>query len=169
MSKLYIAYGSNLNKDQMKLRCPNAEPLDELILKGWKLVFKGVADIIRDEKSEVPIGIYKITKQCERALDRYEGYPILYQKKMINVNIQGNNRSALVYLMDKKFGLGPPCEQYYDVIEQGYTDWAFNKLYLINAAKHSNIEQSGTSHHPRKWSQNKLQILDLNRLSQRGK
>ena len=64
MSKLYIAYGSNLNKDQMKLRCPNAEPLDELILKGWKLVFKGVADIIQDEKSEVPIGIYKITEQC---------------------------------------------------------------------------------------------------------
>ena len=66
MSKLYIAYGSNLNKDQMKLRCPNAEPLDKLILKGWKLVFKGVDDIIRDEKSEVPIGIYKITEQFEK-------------------------------------------------------------------------------------------------------
>ena len=86
MSKLYIAYGSNLNKDQMKLRCPNAEPLDKLILKGWKLVFKGVADIIKDEKSEVPIGIYKITERCERALDRYEGYPILYQKKYFSYN-----------------------------------------------------------------------------------
>ena len=29
MEKIYIAYGSNMNKEQMAVRCPNAVPIGE--------------------------------------------------------------------------------------------------------------------------------------------
>ena len=43
----YGAYGSNLNKEQMKKRCPLSNPIISFHIVGWKLVFKGVADIER--------------------------------------------------------------------------------------------------------------------------
>ena len=54
---LYLAYGSNMNADQMKNRCPNSEAINWGYLDGYKLVFDGyssmrgglVADIRRKE------------------------------------------------------------------------------------------------------------------------
>ena len=81
MGKKYIAYGSNMNIEQMSRRCPNAKPIGKTVLKNYKLVFKGVADIEKSESEEVPIVVWEITKECEKALDIYEGYPRLYRKE----------------------------------------------------------------------------------------
>ena len=56
---IYIAYGSNMNIEQMKRRCPKATPIGKGILKDYKLVFKGVADVIKSTGDEVPIAIWK--------------------------------------------------------------------------------------------------------------
>ena len=37
---MYFAYGSNLNWDQMKVRCPDCFPIAKATLKGWKLQSK---------------------------------------------------------------------------------------------------------------------------------
>ena len=80
----YIAYGSNLNFKLMRSRCPRAKPVFYLNgirvnkLFGWKLVFNRYANIIKDNKSFVPIGLWKITKHCEKELDVYEDFPKLY-------------------------------------------------------------------------------------------
>ena len=39
--RYYIAYGSNLNVPQMRMRCPHATILGTANLKGWELLFKG--------------------------------------------------------------------------------------------------------------------------------
>ncbi len=39
--RYYIAYGSNLNVRQMRVRCPKATILGTANLKGWGLLFKG--------------------------------------------------------------------------------------------------------------------------------
>ncbi len=39
--RYYIAYGSNLNVTQMRMRCPRATILGTATLKGWELLFKG--------------------------------------------------------------------------------------------------------------------------------
>ena len=41
--RLYIAYGSNLNLEQMKHRCPTAEVVGTSVLRGWQLRFRGGA------------------------------------------------------------------------------------------------------------------------------
>ena len=61
----YAAYGSNLNKQQMRSRCPMAKPVSKAVLNGWQLVFRGVADIMPSPKAKVYLGIYSITPACE--------------------------------------------------------------------------------------------------------
>ena len=39
--RYYIAYGSNLNVRQMRMRCPHATILGTANLKDWELLFKG--------------------------------------------------------------------------------------------------------------------------------
>ena len=41
MAKLYVAYGSNLNKEQMRYRCPTAKFVGTGIIEGYELQFKG--------------------------------------------------------------------------------------------------------------------------------
>ena len=62
MSKLYLAYGSNLNKKQMAVRCPTARPVGSAMIYGWELVFRGVADIVKskDENMCVPVGLWEL-------------------------------------------------------------------------------------------------------------
>lgn len=58
--RLYIAYGSNLNLEQMKHRCPTAEVVGTAELKNWRLWFRGgnhsaVATIERERGFTVPV------------------------------------------------------------------------------------------------------------------
>lgn len=47
MSKrLYVAYGSNLNFEQMKYRCPTAKLYDTGIIEGYELQFKGERPVL---------------------------------------------------------------------------------------------------------------------------
>ena len=122
---IYIAYGSNMNIEQMKRRCPNSKEIGKGILKDYKLVFKGVADIIKCPGAEVPIAIWEITEKCEISLDRYEGYPRLYRKEYVTIEINGKEEIAMVYVMN--YGrIAPPNAYYYNVIKQGYEDFDIN-------------------------------------------
>ena len=77
VTKYYGAFGSNLNKSQMKERCPASVPYEATMLNNHMLCFKSVANIIPKEKFQVPIGIYQITPTCEKKLDYYESFPSL--------------------------------------------------------------------------------------------
>ena len=138
MGKKYIAYGSNMNIEQMSRRCPNAKPIGKTVLKNYKLVFKGVADIEKSESEEVPIVVWEITKECEKALDIYEGYPRLYRKEYVQIEINGKTELAMVYVMNYAKG-ARPSEYYYNVIKQGYKDFDINIAPLEKALKESEM------------------------------
>ena len=79
----YIAYGSNINLEQMKYRCPNSKVIGKGIVKYWKLYFNLHADIryTGNEGDVVPVLIWDIADEDWTALDRYEGYPKYYITK----------------------------------------------------------------------------------------
>ena len=82
MKRYYIAYGSNLNVKQMKMRCPGATILGTTKLKNYELLFKGsktgsYLTIEKKEGSTVPVVIWEVTERDEKYIDRYEGYQIL--------------------------------------------------------------------------------------------
>ncbi|SKA84880.1 Uncharacterized conserved protein YtfP, gamma-glutamylcyclotransferase (GGCT)/AIG2-like family [Clostridium sp. USBA 49] len=120
---LYFAYGSNLNKVQMKKRCPDSVPIIKVKLKGYKLVFNTAADIIESADGVVYGAVYKVSDKDIKNLDIYEGYPRLYRK--INVKAEDENGKiyeAFAYVMNKK-GKGKPSDMYYSIIKKGFKDW----------------------------------------------
>lgn len=125
-----------MNREQMKMRCPKAIPVGKTILKNYKLVFKGVADIIKCEGAEVPVAVWRITEECEKALDVYEGYPRLYRKEYVDIGIGGKQEIGMVYVMN--YGKGSkPSGYYFDVIQQGYEDFGIEPKPLIIALRES--------------------------------
>jgi hypothetical protein len=131
---LYLAYGSNLNLGQMRLRCPRAEPLYSMIIKDHRLVFRGVADMIEDKGSRCAIGVFNITDQCEASLDIYEGYPKLYGKKILTID----GEDIMTYTMNRET-ISPPSELYYNSIFEGYEDFGLDSTLLEQARADSFI------------------------------
>ena len=138
-NKLYIAYGSNLNLRQMAVRCPQAVPVGTAMLKGWQLTFRGVATLEPDPQAETPVGIWDITPQDEISLDRYEGFPRLYGKTMVDVELKGKTVKAMMYLMND----GLPClpsKWYLDAIAKGYEDVGLDTVHLTKALEHTKLK-----------------------------
>lgn len=130
--KYYIAYGSNLNVEQMRNRCPTAKIVGSGILQDYRLIFSRVASIVPSKGSYVPIGLWEIDQQCEKSLDRYEGFPWLYRKELLEVTVNGKRVFAMVYIMNESL-LFPPKDSYYQTIRQGYRDFGLNESILEEA------------------------------------
>lgn len=141
--RLYIAYGSNLNLEQMKHRCPTAEVVGKSILDGWRLRFRGgahsaVATIEQNKDFSVPVLVWRIQPGDELALDRYEGFPFLYRKEMLRLTVDGKQVRAMVYIMNEAgHPYGTPSVGYYDTIFQGYQSAGFDAEILRQAAQDS--------------------------------
>lgn len=133
---LYVAYGSNLNVDQMKWRCPNSKIVGNGIAKNWKLVFNTHADIIPCEGKNVPVVVWDVPKQDWDYLDVYEGYPKYYVKEKIQVEMEnGKNKKCVVYVMAKNNkGIYPPDLYYWKTIKEGYVANNITDYSALNEA-----------------------------------
>ena len=92
--RYYIAYGSNLNVRQMRLRCPDARIIGTSEIPGYGLLFKGSltgAYLTIEPKKDgfVPVGVWEVSAADEAALDRYEGCPAFYYKTEMVLPIRG--------------------------------------------------------------------------------
>ncbi len=132
MNRYYVAYGSNLNLEQMARRCPTAKVVGKGMINDYKLAFWGVATILPQKGSKVPVAVWEIDESCERALDVYEGFPRLYRKvEKIRVEMyDGSEITGMVYIMNYHRGEDAPALGYYNVIEQGYEDCGLDISYL---------------------------------------
>lgn len=141
--RLYIAYGSNLNLEQMKYRCPTAKVVGATVLRNWQLRFRGsdhnaVATIERSKGSQVPVLIWQIQPRDEAALDRYEGWPHLYRKETLRVTLNGRRVYAMVYIMNEAHRpYGAPSTGYLCTINAGYQTADFDNSILIEAMNKS--------------------------------
>ena len=146
--RYYIAYGSNLNVEQMRMRCPHATVVGTATLEGWELLFKGsktgsYLTIEECDGGTVPVAVWEVTEFDEAALDRYEGYPVFYYKKEIRLQVKGIRTgrrrmvTAFVYIMDETRPLGKPMERYVRVCREGYRTFGFDSDILTEAIRKS--------------------------------
>ena len=146
--RYYLAYGSNLNVRQMKMRCPNARIIGTATIKDYRLMFKGsqtgsYLTIEPAPGSEVPVGVWAVTAADERSLDRYEGYPSFYYKKEMSLPIKGirsgkvRQRDAFVYIMHEDRRLGLPSDFYLMTCMEGYNNFCFDLDILFEAYRYS--------------------------------
>lgn len=137
--KIYIAYGSNINTEQMALRCPDSRVIGVSCVHDYKLVFRGhsesaVATIEPEEGSSVPVLVWKISKKDEAHLDIYEGYPQLYVKKLYRIELNGAEVNAMAYVMTPGRSEGKPSARYFNTIAQGYREFGFDLDFLRRSA-----------------------------------
>jgi len=138
---LYLAYGSNLNLEQMGYRCPYARVLGPTEMSGHRLLFRGsrrgaVATVEPDGSGEglaVPALLWEITPRCEEALDQYEGWPRFYRKEAVTVPLNGKPVEAMVYIMNSGHGFGSPSDGYLNTIREGYDSAGFDTAFLDRA------------------------------------
>lgn len=135
--RLYIAYGSNLNLEQMKHRCPTAKVAGKGVIEDYELLFRedvtsAVATVEPLKNSKVPVLIWEIQESDENSLDIYEGYPDVYRKENIKVNVNGEEIEGMIYLMNEK-EIGIPSDKYLKTIEEGYKAAGFDLSILMNA------------------------------------
>ena len=147
MSKrYYIAYGSNLNIPQMRMRCPGARIIGTSVIEDYQLLFKASKTVSYltsepTEGAEVPVVIWEVTEIDEKALDRYEGYPNFYYKKEMTLDIKGirtgkvRRRDAFVYIMHEERELGIPSWYYVNTCLDGYRAFGFDEKYLFDAIR----------------------------------
>ena len=145
--KLYIAYGSNLNKEQMARRCPTARYVGTGMVEGYELKFKGrpegaYATIDPKKGGTVPVAIWEIQPYDEFRLHQYEGYPNHYFTKNIPVKIGNHEVTGMVYIMNLRAQANLPSDKYYDTVEQGYKDCDLDIAYLEAAKERSKAEMA---------------------------
>lgn len=155
--RYYLAYGSNLNMEQMKYRCPAAKAVGTAVLANNTLTFRGSGSgyyLSVDPKigGKVPVGVWEVTAADEAALDRYEGFPRFYSKAEVTLDVtplQGGRparKKAFYYFMNEGSRLGLPSEFYLETCLQGYKDFGFDKRFLKRA-----VERVRRSLDERKW------------------
>jgi len=142
--RYYIAYGSNLNIPQMRMRCPGARIIGTSVIEDYQLLFKGsktgsYLTIEPKEGATVPVAVWEVTEQDELSLDRYEGYPNFYYKTEMTLDIKGirtgkiRRRQAFVYIMHEERELGIPSWFYVNTCLDGYRAFGFEGQYLFDA------------------------------------
>lgn len=137
---LYVAYGSNMNLEQMAYRCPNSKVVCNGELHGWKLIFNIHADVIKgNENDVVPVVVWDVDDSDWMMLDMYEGYPSYYVKEIVNVIFDnGEEDDAIVYVMaDNRKGVHPPASSYFNSIFDGYIENKIDTNYLFDALDYS--------------------------------
>lgn len=128
----YFAYGSNLNKKQMKERCPDSKPLVAATLPNYKVVFcgwsrqrrGGTATLKKAAGEKAPGAIYEISESCLGKLDRFEGYPTSYNRLKVTVfDEDGTPLEAITHVKSGEIEETNPGKEYLALILQGYQDW----------------------------------------------
>ncbi len=118
---LYAAYGSNLDPDQMRARCPHSPVQSVGWLRGWRLTFGGeevgwdgpLPTIVQDPTANTYVMLYDISPLDEKVLDQWEGAgesrSELYDKLRIRVSTLDGDVLAYTYVLLAYEGGVPSC------------------------------------------------------------
>jgi gamma-glutamylcyclotransferase (GGCT)/AIG2-like uncharacterized protein YtfP len=133
--RYYFAYGSNLDLEQMRERCPTARPLEPASLLHHRLDFSyystrwqgGAADVIPHSDAIVWGALYAMDDASLQALDRYEAG---YTRVLIEVRDAGARRhTAVSYVVSRK-GSFRPSNVYLEKMLRWGQHWRFPVGYL---------------------------------------
>lgn len=142
----YLAYGSNLKKEQMITRCPSSVLIGHGILDNYALIYResksGFFLTIEPVSNRiVPFAIYQITNSDRYKMDEREGQ--IYYKKPFDVEIidlNGNkkNLNTFAYVLPTFRRAHPPKDDYIERVTIGYKNHGFDLSILDKALDDTN-------------------------------
>lgn len=137
---VYFAYGSNLNLEDMKKRCPSGTVIGKGLLKDYRLVYRGkenesYLNVEKEDGENVPIGIWEIDECDLDSLDCYEGYPELYHREYTDVETEKGTVTGMIYIMNEGYPVSEPADSYRETCMKGYADFGFDTDILKRSEK----------------------------------
>jgi len=118
----YFAYGMNTNLASMAARCPTARSLGSATLPNHEFRFAIHADILDNLEMDTHGVLWDITEQDLQSLDRLEGYPHYYDRKLVRVHHNGQLIEAIAYYMQPGEQDQLPNNSYYNIVKEGYLE-----------------------------------------------
>lgn len=136
--KKYIAYGSNINLEWMKKTCPGAELLGSGYVLNAKLLFRGKGHlnlVLGAGYGKVPVSIWNINEENEKALDEYEDYTSYYIKENILVLSDNGIEEGIVYVMTDEYKdiKKAPEDFYVKRVLDGFREMSYDKKPMDDA------------------------------------
>lgn len=131
----YFAYGSNMDMEQMRRRCPDAKCIDMAVLHGWKFALDevGYATVVPEAGASVPGLLWMLSDADEAELDVYEGVRSrCYEKVTLSIvpKRTGVPAQALVYVSLRGANEGARVQGYLERIVHAAAHAGFGASYL---------------------------------------
>lgn len=119
----YIAYGSNLNKEEMKQRCKDAKFVSLARLENYTLTYRGNpgrAYLTVDKKKGdfVRVAVWDVSENDKKSLD---------EKVLLENN---ETITGFIYQMYDRFPICKPSDSYMERCKQGYRDMGWDASIL---------------------------------------
>ena len=136
---LYFAYGSNMERVQLKRLCPKATFVAAAVLSDHELTFSGNSRVwgggtanIREKPGKQVEGVaWEISEAEQKALDEYEGYPDLYVRREVHVRTRsGKIIVAFAYIMGNPDRETPPSKRYKQLLISGAEEHGLSDEYI---------------------------------------
>jgi gamma-glutamylcyclotransferase (GGCT)/AIG2-like uncharacterized protein YtfP len=128
---LYFAYGTNMDRASMRLRCPGARAIGTGILSGWRLLVTvdGYVSIARREGCVNGV-LWRLTSRDFAALDAYEAVAAgLYRRRALPVLAEGRRQWAQVYI-GRSNAPGRPRPGHMMLVVTAAREWNLPAAYL---------------------------------------
>ncbi len=129
---LYFAYGANMARAPMTLRCRGALALGAAQLEGWRFVITadGYASIAPRAGAAVYGVLWRLTPRDLAALNVFESLDSgLYRRTLMTVRIASRRARSLVYV-GRGGGEGRPKPGYLEAVLVGARDWDLPPRYV---------------------------------------
>ncbi|MDA1347206.1 MAG: gamma-glutamylcyclotransferase [Crenarchaeota archaeon] len=171
MSDVYFGYGSNLNLDDWKEWCKKEDCDPDsikalpgiFVLPDYELSFHyysvtregGALDVIPKTGHAVAGKMFKVSEEGWRLLDRKEGAPNVYERKLVYTLAEdGEKVRAITYVVTHEKILDsfvPPGKGYAEKVEEGYEKFGISKKYPwakenLREASKGFVKKSGVDH-----------------------
>ncbi len=129
----YFAYGANLHLAQMKSLCPRSAPVCPARLVDYRLTIAlpaassgnqpGWATVTPEAGAQVPGALFRLHEDDLPALDHFEDYPALYDRKDVEIVTAEGPLRAMIYIMRHPLKPARPAAHYVETLRQGYRDF----------------------------------------------
>jgi gamma-glutamylcyclotransferase (GGCT)/AIG2-like uncharacterized protein YtfP len=134
---MYFAYGSNMDLEQMKARCPGTRVMGVAHLSHYRMAFtrwsrswkSGTADILPDFGKTVFGALYDLSLDDLKKMDKFADYPNSYIRQDVFVNFGDERLPALTYVA-RRLGVFLPSKSYIGKMVRGAESHEISEEYI---------------------------------------
>jgi hypothetical protein len=143
---LYFAYGSNMSRAGMAVRCPGSRAMGAARLDGYRF-FGGIDGwgSVKPSPGDAVHGVlWRLTPRDIAALHAYELlHKGLYEVRRLPVRAGARLRPAMTYLLHRRVA-GRPKPGYVEMTAAAARDWKLPERYVRSVERWSTSRWTGT-------------------------